>query len=116
VHLAGIAIAAVEKRLADPSASDRGDLLSKLQEGKDEKGKPMGKEELTSEALTQLIVGNDTISKYTLSVGLSYHTPTRPLAHLVASHTTYLVRYPEAQRKLQAELDATLGPEEGVIH
>jgi benzoate 4-monooxygenase len=47
VHLAGIDIAAVEKRLADPSASDSGDLLSKLQEGKNETGKPMGKEELT---------------------------------------------------------------------
>ena len=63
-HLAGIAIAAVEKRLADPSASERGDLLAKLQEGKDEDGNPMGKGELIAEALTQLIAGSDTTSKY----------------------------------------------------
>lgn len=62
-HLAGIAIAAVEKRLADPAAAERGDLLAKLQEGKDEAGNPMGKEELTAEALTQLIAGSDTTSK-----------------------------------------------------
>jgi len=62
-NLAGIAIAAVEKRLADPAAAERGDLLAKLQEGKDEEGNPMGKEELTAEALTQLIAGSDTTSK-----------------------------------------------------
>lgn len=62
-HLAGIAIAAVETRLADPTSAERGDLLSKLQEGKDEGGNPMGKKELTAEALTQLIAGSDTTSK-----------------------------------------------------
>ncbi|KAF8499897.1 cytochrome P450 monooxygenase [Hysterangium stoloniferum] len=96
-HLAGIAIAAVEKRLADPSAAERGDLLAKLQEGKDENGNPMGKEELIAEALTQLIAGSDTTSNS--SCGITY----------------YLARHPEKQRKLQAELDAALGFEEGVI-
>ena len=86
-HLAGIAIAAVEKRLADPSASERGDLLAKLQEGKDEEGKPMGKEELTAEALTQLIAGSDTTSKYAFSVALFYRTPIYDIAHLAALHT-----------------------------
>lgn len=59
--LAGIAIMAVAKRLATPT--DRVDLLSKLQEGRDNEGKPMGKEELTAEALTLLIAGSDTTSK-----------------------------------------------------
>lgn len=59
--LAGIAVAAVARRLATPT--DRVDLLSKLQEGRDEEGNPMGVEELTAEALTQLIAGSDTTSK-----------------------------------------------------
>lgn len=63
--LAGIAIAAVAKRLATPS--DRVDLLAKLQQGRDDEGNPMGREELTAEALTQLIAGSDTTSKYVLN-------------------------------------------------
>lgn len=59
--LAGIAIMAVAKRLARPT--DRTDLLSKLQSGKDEDGNPMGRAELTAEALTLLIAGSDTTSK-----------------------------------------------------
>ncbi|KAF8586633.1 cytochrome P450 monooxygenase pc-bph [Ramaria rubella] len=96
-HLAGLAIAAVETRLADPSAAERGDLLSKLQEGKDEDGEPMGKEELTAEALTHLIAGSDTTANS--SCGVTY----------------YLARYPQTQRKLHAELDEALGLEEGVV-
>jgi benzoate 4-monooxygenase len=60
--LAGIAIMAVAKRLATPT--DRVDLLSKLQAGRDSEGKPMGSGELTAEALTLLIAGSDTTSKY----------------------------------------------------
>lgn len=59
--LAGIAIVAVAKRLATPT--DRVDLLSKLQAGKDDQGNPMGTAELTAEALTLLIAGSDTTSK-----------------------------------------------------
>ena len=59
--LAGIAIMAVAKRLATPT--DRVDLLSKLQAGRDCDGNPMGREELTAEALTLLIAGSDTTSK-----------------------------------------------------
>jgi benzoate 4-monooxygenase len=59
--LAGIAIVAVAKRLGQPS--DRIDLLSKLQAGKDDNGDPMGRAELTAEALTLLIAGSDTTSK-----------------------------------------------------
>lgn len=65
-----MAIAAVSKRLAEPpeekahrDAVGRTDLLTKLQEGKDEDGYPMGQKELTAEAMTQLIAGSDTTSK-----------------------------------------------------
>lgn len=60
-NLAGLAVAAVAKRLTTPT--DRVDLLSKLQAGKDDEGQPMGRAELTAEALTQLIAGSDTTSK-----------------------------------------------------
>ncbi len=66
-NLAGLAIAAVAKRLAQPAY--RADLLSKLQQGKDEDGNPMGLAELTAEALTQLIAGSDTTSKCVPCVG-----------------------------------------------
>jgi benzoate 4-monooxygenase len=59
--LAGIAIMAVAKRLGNPT--DRVDLLSKLQTARDGDGKPMGRAELTAEALTLLIAGSDTTSK-----------------------------------------------------
>ena len=61
VNVTGLAIAAVSKRLKTPT--DRVDLLSKLQEGKDDEGNPMGRPELTAEALTQLIAGSDTTAK-----------------------------------------------------
>ena len=90
--LAGLAVAAVGRRLAaerqgkapGPAVGEvvgmegsnekdqreigmndrnRTDLLARLREGKDDFGKPMGKEELTAEALTQLIAGSDTTSK-----------------------------------------------------
>ena len=60
-NLAGVAVAAVSKRLK--TTTDRVDILSKLQEGKDDKGKPVGLPELTAEALTQLIAGSDNTSK-----------------------------------------------------
>ena len=69
VHLVALVVeqqearrrAAVAQRLANPS--DRVDLLAKLQDGRDDNGDPMGREELTAEALTQLIAGSDTTSK-----------------------------------------------------
>ena len=60
-NLSGLAIAAVSKRLKAPT--NRADILSKLQAGKDDEGKPMGPPELTAEALTLLIAGSDTTSK-----------------------------------------------------
>jgi benzoate 4-monooxygenase len=77
--LAGLAVAAVTKRLEEGLPDEeideegeegegkrkgkRTDLLEKLLQGKDENGAPMGREELTAEALTQLIAGSDTTSK-----------------------------------------------------
>ncbi len=60
-NLAGIAIARVKQRLDNPN-TDRVDLLARLMEGKDAKGEKLGREELTAEALTQLIAGSDTTS------------------------------------------------------
>jgi len=94
-NLAGLAVAAVSKRLALPT--DRTDLLSKLQDGKDDDGNPMGRAELTAEALTQLIAGSDTTSNS--SCAITYH-----LAH-----------NPSAQAKLQKELDAALGSEDDPV-
>ncbi|KAI0341387.1 cytochrome P450 monooxygenase pc-bph [Trametopsis cervina] len=93
--LAGIAIAAVAKRLASPV--DRVDLLGKLQEGRDDEGNPMGREELTAEALTQLIAGSDTTSNS--SCAITYH----------------LAKNPEVQKKLQKELDEALGNEDDPV-
>ena len=60
-NLNGLAIAAVCQRLKTPT--DRVDILSKLQQGKDDEGKPMGRLELTAEAVTQLVAGSDTAAK-----------------------------------------------------
>lgn len=51
--LSGIALSRVNYRLQN--GSDRDDLLSKLQGAKDEKGEPMGKMELTAEAVSYYI-------------------------------------------------------------
>ncbi|KAF7986263.1 hypothetical protein HWV62_35176 [Athelia sp. TMB] len=90
--LAGIAVAAVAKRLNQPT--DRVDLLSKLKEGKDDEGKPMGREELTAEALTQLIAGSDTTSNSSCAI------------------TYYLAANPHTQARLQKELDDALSAED----
>ncbi|KAI7147047.1 Benzoate [Hortaea werneckii] len=95
-NLAGIAISRVNERLA---AAERGeitrtDLLARLMEGKDESGNPLGREELTAEALTQLIAGSDTTSN--TSCALLYHCLTRP----------------NVVKKLQAELDQALPTDE----
>lgn len=94
-NLAGIAIARVKDRLENPPDIDRADLLSRLQEGRDEKGEPLGFEELTAEALTQLIAGSDTTSNS--SCALLYH----------------VARTPGVLQKMQQELDAAV-PDDGV--
>ncbi|KAK5084291.1 hypothetical protein LTR05_005367 [Lithohypha guttulata] len=85
-NLAGIAIARVKDRLDNPS--DRVDLLARLMQGKDAKGEPLDREELTAEALTQLIAGSDTTSN--TSCAILY----------------YILRTPHVLPKLQKELDA----------
>ncbi|KAJ5913994.1 Cytochrome P450 [Penicillium tannophilum] len=70
-NLTGIAVAAVASRLdaAEKGLIDtRGDILSRLLQAKDANGNPMGRAELTSEALTQLIAGSDTISNTSCAV------------------------------------------------
>ena len=63
-NLAGIAVARVNERLKPEVMANntRVDLLARLMEGKDETGNRLGREELTAEALTQLIAGSDTTS------------------------------------------------------
>lgn len=94
-ELAGIAVARVKERLANAVNIDRVDLLARLMEGKDERGETLGREELTAEALTQMIAGSDTTSN--TSCALLFHT----------------LKNPDVTRKLQNELDETL-PETGV--
>jgi len=78
-------IVAVGKRLAAPT--ERVDLLSKLQAGTDEHGQPLGRAELTAEALTFLIAGSDTTSNSVTAI----------INHLAAN--------PVVQARLQQELD-----------
>jgi len=94
-NLAGLAVAAVAKRLTTPT--DRVDLLSKLQQGRDDEGNLMGTAELTAEALTQLIAGSDTTSNSSCAI------------------TYYLARYPRVQEKLQKELDEALGASDDTV-
>lgn len=93
-NLAGLAVAAVAKRLTTPT--DRVDLLSQLQAGRDDEGNPMGREELTAEALTQLIAGSDTTSKLVLCTGntrkLIQLSPVLPVQYLITSLVTHTCR------------------------
>jgi benzoate 4-monooxygenase len=89
-NLAGIAIARVKARLENPPQEERLDLLARLMQGRDDKGEPLGREELTAEALTQLIAGSDTTSNG--SCALLYH----------------VCRTPGCFARLQAELDRAL--------
>ncbi|KAJ7244037.1 cytochrome P450 monooxygenase pc-bph [Mycena rebaudengoi] len=98
LQLAGIAIVAVAKRLAAPT--DRVDLLSKLQAGTDDAGNPMGRAELTAEALTFLIAGSDTMAQ-------ELTPPSSTCAILY-----HLAANPGAQENLQQELDEQLGAED----
>ncbi|EXJ56724.1 benzoate 4-monooxygenase [Cladophialophora yegresii CBS 114405] len=88
-NLAGIAIARVKQRLDNPS-TDRVDLLARLMEGKDAQGHKLGREELTAEALTQLIAGSDTTSNTACAI------------------LYYILRTPNVLAKLQRELDSNI--------
>lgn len=76
-NLHGMAVAAVSSRLEaaekglpnlDKRGNERVDLLTRLLAGKDANGDKMGRDELISEALTQLIAGSDTISNTSCAV------------------------------------------------
>ena len=88
--LAGIAVARVNERLESGKESERVDLLARLMEGKDEKGEKLGREELTAEALTQLIAGSDTTSN--TSCALLF----------------WVLKTPGVVQKLQQELDEAI--------
>jgi len=89
-NLGGMAIARVKTRLEFGNPDGRVDLLQRLIEGKDEAGQPLGREELTAEALTQLIAGSDTTSN--TNTALLYH----------------VCKHPEVLKKLQEELDEAI--------
>lgn len=65
-NLHGIAEVAIARRLdlakESQTPAKRRDILQMLVDAKDTAGKPMSTEELTSEALTELIAGSDTVS------------------------------------------------------
>jgi benzoate 4-monooxygenase len=72
-NLNGIAVAAVTSQLdaaekGDSNNFERNDLLTRLLQGKDANGQKMGRQEVTAEALTQLIAGSDTISNTAYAV------------------------------------------------
>ena len=92
-NLAGIAVARVNERLKqseEDGANQRVDLLARLMEGRDENGEKLGREELTAEALTQLIAGSDTTSN--TSCALFF----------------WVLKTPGVMEKLQKELDGAI--------
>ncbi|KAI9871700.1 MAG: hypothetical protein M1830_002597 [Pleopsidium flavum] len=91
-NLAGIAVARVNARLQPDVAekNERVDLLARLMEGKDENGDKLGRQELTAEALTQLIAGSDTTSN--TSCALLF----------------WCLKTPGVMEKLQKELDEAI--------
>ncbi|KAI4160356.1 MAG: hypothetical protein LQ342_005767 [Letrouitia transgressa] len=97
-NLAGIAVARVNQRLDTPlnEKNKRVDLLARLMEGRDESGNHLGREELTAEALTQLIAGSDTTSN--TSCALMY----------------WCLKTEGVMEKLQKEIDAAI-PENVIV-
>lgn len=89
-NLAGMAIACVEDRIKNPPAEQRTDLLARLMQGRDAAGQPLGRDELTAEALTQLIAGSDTTANSSCAL------------------MNYLACSPSAMATLQRELDAAI--------
>ncbi|KAI4147138.1 MAG: hypothetical protein L6R39_003213 [Caloplaca ligustica] len=94
-NLAGIAVARVNQRLEvqKKGVPQRNDLLARLMEGRDEDGNKLGREELTAEALTQLIAGSDTTSN--TSCAMLY----------------WCTRTPGVMERLRAEIDEAVPAE-----
>ncbi|KAK4864791.1 hypothetical protein LT330_001414 [Penicillium expansum] len=100
-NLTGIAVAAVASRLdaAEKGMVDsRNDILSRLLQAKDANGRPMERDELIAEALTQLIAGSDTISN--TACGIFYW-----ILHGERSAPGTIIP------RLQEELDQVIDPE-----
>ncbi|KAI9740580.1 MAG: hypothetical protein M1834_005161 [Cirrosporium novae-zelandiae] len=95
-NLAGIATARVNVRLDTEKRSERVDLLARLMEGKDEQGNRLGRQELTAEALTQLIAGSDTTS------------------NTICALLYWCLKTPGVINQLQEELDGIEVEENGV--
>lgn len=60
-NFATLAATSIQNRLSTPT--DRVDLLSRMIEGRDDRGKPMNARELCAESTTLLSAGSDTTSK-----------------------------------------------------
>ncbi|KAI0314344.1 cytochrome P450 [Amylostereum chailletii] len=88
-ELGGIAVASIAKRLVAPSY--RADFLTRLLEGKDDSGQPLGPLELSAEAFVLLLGGSDTMSATMTSI------------------TYFLALHPRSQKILQKELDNATG-------
>ncbi|KAI1007431.1 Benzoate 4-monooxygenase [Podosphaera aphanis] len=86
-NLAGIAVARVAQRLDGKPDPDRVDILSRLMQGKDESGAGLGRDELTAEALTQIVAGSDTTSNTMCAI------------------LFWILKTPDVLSKLRAELD-----------
>lgn len=72
-NLNGIAVAAVRSRIDAAEKGiegneDRNDILARLLQSKDAKGEKMGRQEVTAEALTELIAGSDTVSNTSCAI------------------------------------------------
>ncbi|GJE88302.1 cytochrome P450 [Phanerochaete sordida] len=90
--LGKIAIAAVAKRLS--SELTRKDFLSHIVAARDEDGKPLSEQEVTSEAISLIVAGSETTAS---SLGAIVY---------------YIARDQGVQAKLQQELDEALGAPE----
>ena len=105
-NLTGIAVAAVATRLDAVEkgiVDDRNDILSRLLQAKDANGQPMGRTELTAEALTQLIAGSDTISNTACAVFYWILHGERSAPGKIVS-------------RLQRELDGSIGTDSKMVH
>jgi cytochrome P450 family 135 len=86
--------AEIERRRADPTSTDRADVLSLLLEARDESGEPMTDQEIRDQLLTLLVAGHETTAN-ALSWAFErlVHQPDvleRLVGELAAGHEDYL--------------------------
>ncbi|KAL8673522.1 MAG: hypothetical protein Q9168_002049 [Polycauliona sp. 1 TL-2023] len=95
--LAGIAVARVEERMqAREKGVERNDILARLIAARDENGEGMSREEVTAEALGQLVAGSDTTS------------------NTLCALLYWCVKTPGVMDKLQREIDENMGDDDGL--